>query len=50
MFRFYLLILERGEGREKENETNIDVREKHQSPVSHTHPDRGTNPQPRHVP
>ena len=34
------MILERGEGREKEKERNIDVKEKHSSVASHTHPDR----------
>ena len=41
---------EGGEGereeRERERERNIDVRKKHQSVASHTHPDRGSNPQP----
>ena len=33
------LFLERGEGREKERERNIDVREKHRLVASHTAPD-----------
>ena len=40
----YLLLGGREE-REKENERNISVREKHQSVASHKHPDRGPNPQ-----
>ena len=36
----YLFILERGEGREKERERNIEVREKHQSIASCTRPIR----------
>ena len=36
--------------RERERERNIGVREKHPSVASHMHPDRGWNPQPRHVP
>ena len=48
--RFYL-SLERGEEREKKRERNIDVRGKHILTVaSRTHPDRGLNSQPRHVP
>ena len=47
---FIYLILERGGGRKKEGERNIDVREKHQSVASHTCPDLGLNPQPRLVP
>ena len=38
-------FLERGEGKEKERETSIDMREKHhQLPLNW-----GLNPQPRHV-
>ena len=44
--RTSLLILERGEGRER----NINVRVKHWSVASCMHPDWGPNPQPRHVP
>ena len=39
----YLCI---GEGRKKEREKNIDVREKQQSVDSHKLPDWGRNPQP----
>ena len=45
-----LLILERGEGRKRERERNTDVREKHRRVAIHTHPDRGPNLQPKHVP
>ena len=41
--RTCILILERWEGREKERERNIDVREKHQSGASHKRPDQGPN-------
>ena len=41
---FTYLFLERGEGREKERERNSDVREKHQSAASGTHPDWGPRP------
>ena len=41
---FIYLFLERGEGREKERERNIDVREKRQSIASHTHPNWGSKP------
>ena len=44
------LFLERGEGKEKERERNIDVKEKHQLVSSHTGPYWGLNPQPRHEP
>ena len=47
---FIYLLLERGEGREKERERNNNVREKHWLGASHTCPDRGSNLQPRHVP
>ena len=40
------MFLERG----KEKERNMDVREKHQLAALSTHPKRGLNPQPRHVP
>ena len=36
----FLLILERGEGRKKEKERNIDVQEKHQLVASRTPPAR----------
>ena len=36
VFLNYLLFLERGQGREKDRERNIEVREKHQS-VCHSH-------------
>ena len=48
-FRFYL-FLERGEGREKKRERNMDVREKHWLVASYTSADQGPNLQPRHVP
>ena len=44
-----LLILERGEGTEKEKKTNIDAREKHQLVASCMHPWQGLNLQPRHM-
>ena len=47
---FIYLFLERGEGREKERERNITVREKHWSVASLTCPDQGPNLQPSHVP
>ena len=48
---FFSLILERGGGREKERERNINVREKHQSTASCMYPNlQGMNLQPRHVP
>ena len=39
--RACLLILERGEGREKVRERNINVREKHWLAALHTYPDQG---------
>ena len=36
---FIYLFLERGEGREKEGESSIDVREKHRLVACHTSPD-----------
>ena len=55
LFGFFLkdftyLYLERGEGREKEEERNIDVRENHLLVAFCTHPNRGLDLQPRHVP
>ena len=47
---FVCLFLEREEGKEKEREKNIDVKEKQRLVASHMHPDQGPNPQPRHVP
>ena len=44
--RFYL-FLERGEGREKERERNINVREIHPLVASLMHPNQGPNLQPR---
>ena len=35
---FIYLFLQRGEGREKERERNIDVQEKHRSVASRLHP------------
>ena len=37
-------LLEKGEGREKERERNIDVRQKHGPVASHRHPDQGLSP------
>ena len=52
--RVCLLILEREEGGERERQTDrqtdIDVRENHQSVSSCMHPDQGLNLQPRYVP
>ena len=45
---FYLLILERGEGKEKEGEKNIDVRLV--ASCICPDPNRGPNPPPRQVP
>ena len=44
-----LLILEREGERERERERNTEVREKHGTVASHTHPDWGLNPQPKYV-
>ena len=44
--RFYLLSLERGLGREKDKERNIDVREMHWSVASCMHPDLEPNRKP----
>ena len=38
---FIYLFLERGQGKEKEREGNSDVKDKHQSVASHTHPATG---------
>ena len=43
------LTLERGEGRERGRERNIDLREKHWLVTSCTCPDQGPNPKPRPV-
>ena len=48
--RTCLLISERREGREREGERNIDVREKYRRVASCTCPHWGPNPQTRHVP
>ena len=48
-WRTFIDFRERGREEERERE-NIDVREKHRSVASHTRPDWGSNPQPRHVP
>ena len=48
--RFYLFILERGGGREKEWEGNIDVWEKHRLAAPLMCPNPGPGLQPRHVP
>ena len=45
-----LFILERGGGREKERESNADVRERCRSVASPTHPFWGSEMKPRHVP
>ena len=45
-----LIDLERGEGRKRESEKCIAVREKYQSVASRTYPDCGLNQKPRHVP
>ena len=50
IFKNMYLFLERREGREKERERNIDVREKHQSVYSHTCPNLGPGLHPRYVP
>ena len=42
-------IREREEGREKDRERNIGVREKHRSVGSQTYPNQGQNLQPRYV-
>ena len=47
---FIYLFLERGEGREKKRERNINVREKHWLVASQTLLGQGPNPPPRHVP
>ena len=47
---FIYLFSERREGREKDKERNIDVREKHQSIASPMYPNQGPNPQPMPVP
>ena len=47
---FIYLFLERGEGKKKEREGNIDVTEKHQSVSSCMCPNQGSNLKPRHVP
>ena len=47
MFKeFIYLFLERGEGRQKERERDIDVRERHPSVASGRCPSWGPNPQP----
>ena len=48
--RINLLVWEREEWRGKEGERNIRVREKYWWVASCMHPDKGLNPQPRHVP
>ena len=44
------IFLERGEGREKGRERNLDVREKHRFVASHTCPDQALNLQSGPVP
>ena len=48
--RTCLLILEGGHGRVRERERNMDVRGKHPSAASCTHPNWGLSPQARYVP
>ena len=48
--KWFYLFLERGEGRQKKTDRNIDVRGKHRSVVPSMCPDQGLNPQPRRVP
>ena len=48
--RTCLLILERGEGRMRETERNINIREKRRWDTSRMSPNWRLNPQPRHVP
>ena len=48
LFNTFYLFSEKGEGREKERERNIDVQEKHQFVASHS--PLGPSLQPRHVP
>ena len=54
LFPRYLCLkfLERGKGRGKERERNIDMQEKHGSGsvASHMPPNQGPDPQPNHVP
>ena len=47
---FIYSLLERGKGRKKQRERNIDVRGKHRSLASCLQPNRGPGLQPRHVP
>ena len=49
-FKDFIYLFFRGEGREKERERNIDVREKHHLAASHTGPSQVWIPQPRHLP
>ena len=49
LYLFVCLFLERGDGREKERERNVDEREKHRLVVSLMSPDWGLNLQPRLV-
>ena len=45
-----VLIIERGKGREREWERNIDMREKHRLAAFCMYPNQGPDLQPRHVP
>ena len=45
-FEDFIYLLERGEGRKKERERNIDVQETHSSVASATHPNWTSNLQP----
>ena len=47
---FFLLILEKEEGWGRERERNINMREKHQSVASHSHPNWWSNLQPMYLP
>ena len=46
---FIYIFLKRGEGRDKERERNVDVKENHWSAASLMRPNWRPNPQPRHV-
>ena len=46
----YVLLILESDGERERKKKNTDVRDKHRSVASSTHPDRGLNPQPRHMP
>ena len=50
IFNLFIYVLERGQGREKERERNIDAPEKCLLIASYAHSNRGPNLQPGHVP